>query len=158
LPPRLWDDRKGGQILELSRLVRREDVTISLTGLIGWAVKYLRWSKRADLVISYADIQQSHHGGVYQASSWFYHGRRAPKVEGYLSEGGTYHPKRTVWSRSRMEASLPEQKIEDKHDKGKHLYWKPLNKQGWAIADDLRLQRNFYPKPARPSVGARRWR
>ncbi len=143
-------------LLELTRLVRRDDVQIVLTGLISWAVRWVRQLKLADLLISYADIQQHHHGGIYQAASWHYHGRRAAKVEGFTLPDRSVVPRRTVWSRERFQQQIPDIEFADKLDQGKHLYWKALTREGVRMAERFGLQRDFYPRPQRPADAPRR--
>lgn len=152
----VWGGKHGEypNLLELTRLVRRDDVTISLSGLVSFGVKWLKRLRLADLIISYADIQQGHHGGIYQAASWNYHGRREPKVEGFVVDGN-FVPRRTVWSRSRFAETLQSDDFEDKWDQGKHLYWKPLTRIGVKLAIELGMLRNFYPRPQRPAEDGR---
>jgi hypothetical protein len=72
-----------GTTLELMRLVRDEEPgRPPLTGLIAAGLHILKQHKMADLVISYADTGQNHHGGIYRAASWDYIGLRqiAPRL------------------------------------------------------------------------------
>jgi hypothetical protein len=57
-------------VLDLVRLVRNPDHHPSLSGLIA---QTSRWAHRKgfDVLVSYADATHDHHGGVYQASSWW---------------------------------------------------------------------------------------
>jgi hypothetical protein len=133
--------------LELTRLVRRDDVTISWTGLISWAMQWTRALKLGDLVISYADVQQGHHGGVYQAASWQYDGLRKPNAEGVLLDDEHFVPMRTIISHKRAREQYTDRKVTIKKDQGKHCYWKALTRSGWKKATLLRLRSLPYPKP-----------
>ena len=80
-PPARWSE----DVLELSRLVRC-DVSVPLTGLISATVKVCR-AHGADLLVSYADQMQGHHGGIYQAASWTYAGKRNRRLDGCVVDG-----------------------------------------------------------------------
>ena len=146
VPPPAWSE----PVWELSRLVRSDDVSCSLTGLVGQGVRLIQKRKLTDLVISYADTTQGHHGGIYQAGSWNYHGLRSPAQEGLIVEG-QFIPN---WSCSdtwgtRSAAKLAAMGIDatPRFDKGKHLYWRALNRSGQRKADRLGLLNLPYPKP-----------
>jgi hypothetical protein len=70
IPPTRWSE----DVFELSRLVRRPDCNQPLTILISEACNLVK--SKIDLVISFADWTQKHHGGIYQAASWKYAGAR----------------------------------------------------------------------------------
>jgi hypothetical protein len=149
IPPTRWSE----DVWELSRLVRDQEATIQLTQLISWAVKWIRKQRSADLLVSFADATEGHHGGIYQAASWNYDDQRDPQNTGLIING-TYVPGRSCNSAygTRSAAILaerhPEWTIEQRWDDGKHLYWKALDGQGEAKADRLGLKRSEYPKPA----------
>ena len=143
------------QVIELSRLVKLDGIECSLTQLISKACNYLR-SRDFDLVISYADQAHGHHGGIYQAASWNYHGRRRRICDGYFI-GGRFVAKRqcnAVYgtnSKRKLEAILG-QRITEHYDEGKHLYWRALKRSGEAKAKRLELEKNMYPKPDREAT------
>ena len=72
-PPTRWSE----PVLELSRLVRTPASKVPLTRLVAGCVRYIKQTGLCDLLVSFADNTQHHHGGVYQAASWNYHGARA---------------------------------------------------------------------------------
>src|SRR6185312_16094402 len=82
-PPTRWSEN----VLELSRLVRTDDTKPHLTALIGKTCDFIRQKKICDLLVSFADATHKHHGGVYQAASWFYHGQRDRAMDGVLVDG-----------------------------------------------------------------------
>ena len=146
IPPTRWSE----PVWELSRLVRRDDVHCPLTGLISSAVKYIKSTGRMDLLISFADWTQGHHGGIYQASSWNYAGKRNPQMDGVVVEG-VFVPGRSA--NSRWGTRSPEKlrvlgvDAEPHMDEGKHLYWKPLRRSGAKKAERLGFDCLPYPRP-----------
>lgn len=147
-PPTRWSE----EVLELLRLVRSEESGIPpLTGLLSESIKWLRKNSKYDLLISFADSTQGHHGGIYQAASWNYHGKRARAMDGLIING-EFVPGRTCNARygTRSPVLLREQRpdleVEPHYDEGKYLYWKALNKAGMKKAARLNLESNKYIK------------
>lgn len=137
--------------LELQRLVRHPELPCpSLTGLIAATVKDLKTRRPERLLVSYADTRAGHHGGIYQAASWRYAGIRHG-TEGLLIDG-EYVPDRTAHNRygTRSVRRLAERGIQATvvHSKGKHLYWKALDKTGKRLAKQVGLGSLPYPKPS----------
>lgn len=151
IPPTRWSE----DVLELSRLVRREDTPgVPLSLLIRLASSRVRQSG-ADLLVSFADVAQRHHGGIYQAAGWNYSGRRERTMDGLIIEG-RFVPGRSCnssWgtrSPSRISDRLPEGvSVEPHYDEGKHIYWKALGRNGERKAERLGLNRMAYPKPTK---------
>jgi hypothetical protein len=145
IPPTRWSE----PVLELSRLVRA-DRRVPLTSLIGKACECLR-REGYDLLVSFADRTQSHHGGVYQAASWEYDGARDRRMDGLLIDGtfiggracnhkwGTQSPDKV--------RHITGRDIQPHYDEGKHLYWRALGSRGKAKASRLGLKSLPYPKP-----------
>lgn len=148
IPPTRWSE----DLLELTRLVRRPDVMVPLTGLISATCRHVAKSRDFDLLVSFADKTQGHHGGIYQAASWHYAGARDRRMDGVLING-TFYPGRTcnsLWgtrSPTRLLARWPDKQIEPHFDEGKHLYWRALTKEGKRKAERLGLKVLPYPKP-----------
>lgn len=147
IPPTRWSE----EVLELARLVRDPICTIPLTQLIAFAIKQLKrngW----DLLVSFADWTQKHHGGIYQAAGWNYNGLREATMDG-LVINGTFVPGRSCNSNygtrspTLLRERLPDHEVNPHYDEGKHLYWKALTKVGVKRADRLGLQSLPYPKP-----------
>ncbi len=151
VPPRQWRE----SVLELSRLVRKPAYDGQLSSLLSFSCNALR-RKGYTLLVSYADSTQQHHGGIYQASSWRFHGKRKPNVDG-LFINDTFYPGRSShhkWgtrSVTKLLEIMPDAEITENWDEGKYLYWKPLNKRGKAKAKRLELQEMPYPKPENSS-------
>jgi hypothetical protein len=147
IPPTRWSE----PVWELSRLVRDNDISINLTQLISSAIKYLRKLNRIDLLISFADATMNHHGGIYQASSWFYDGQRTKSMDGVIIND-KFYPGRSC--NSKWGTRSPDKlskilscQVLPHYDEGKYLYWFPLNNDGKMKADRLGLKKLKYPKP-----------
>lgn len=144
-PPTRWSEN----VLELTRLVRRNGCRVPLTRLISLSCARLK-KHGYDLLVSYADETQGHHGGVYQAASWHYHGQRSPANDGVFING-KYFPGRTCntkWgtrSPNKLRALLG-CAVEPHCDAGKHLYWRNLTRSGKGKAVRLGLKNKAYPK------------
>jgi hypothetical protein len=133
-------------------------MTQPLTGLISATVRHIkrRFAIDVNLLVSFADTTHDHHGGIYQAASWNYHGQRAPSMDGVIING-TFIPGRTCNSvyGTRSPTLLSERlqtEVTPHYDQGKHLYWIPLRHAGKRQADRLNLNQLPYPKPAVPSA------
>ena len=152
-PPTRWSE----EVLELSRLVRHDECDWPLSGLISRTVKFVKGKGVADLLVSFADMTQGHHGGIYQACSWNYTGTRRPRLDGVVVDG-QFIPGRTAnhkWgtqSPTRLRALGVA--AEAHYDEGKALYWKALNRSGRRKAVRLDLGSAPYPKPSAEGVAA----
>jgi hypothetical protein len=150
IPPTRWAE----PVWELSRLVRADGVRVPLSRLIKLTCVYVKRKGLCDLLVSFADWTQRHHGGIYQAASWKYAGQRDPRMDGVFINGqfvtgrncnrrwGTQSPDKLVGVLGR------DNSIEPHYDEGKHLYWKALNSAGEAKAKKLGLESLPYPKPS----------
>lgn len=149
VPATRWSEN----VLELSRLVRA-DQRVPLSRIIKLTVVYIKRSGMHDLLVSFADWTQRHHGGVYQSASWNYAGQRDSAMDGLIIDG-TFVNGRTcnhvygTRSPERLRDIHPSKDIQPHYDEGKHLYWKALNKAGEKKAKRLRLESLPYPKPER---------
>lgn len=103
--------------------------------ILARAIRFLKeQSPNVELVVSYADVEQNHHGGIYQATNWIYEG----KTDGehyFLIKGKKVHPKsihsrygtgsqRIEWIKNNLDANA-----ELYYTAGKHKYLMPLNKR-----------------------------
>lgn len=153
IPPTRWSE----PVIELIRMVRTDDYNgPPLSSLVSEGVKELRRRKEWDLVVSFADPSFDHHGGIYQACSWNYHGIRAGGIDGFQI-GKRFVPRRTCYclygtsSLGSLKKHFQERSVTIKphYDPGKHLYWKPLNKNGKKKAERLGLESKPYPNLTR---------
>ena len=147
---RMWT----GKAWELQRLVRHPDFHPPLTKLISMSVKAIKHRTTVpNVLISYADASQGHHGGVYQAANWYFHTKRPRAMDG-LVVNGKFVPGRSCNSRwgtrspTKLAICHPELCIQAHYDEGKYLYWLPMQTDG----SELGLQKLPYPKPNKELV------
>lgn len=80
------------EICELNRVALRDHST-PVSRIISIAMKIMRAKcPKIKAVVSFADPEQGHHGGIYQAGNWAYTGRSAPSKFPYFW-GKTWHPR-----------------------------------------------------------------
>lgn len=134
------------QVLELKRIALGPHAC-AVTQVIAAAIKRIRQdAPQVELLVSYADPAQGHHGGVYQAASWIYTGTTKPDYQ-YLIDGKWWHSR----SVSRLAgARLPEKvsailgtPVERVKVPGKHKYVFPLSRRARKLVTPLALP---YPK------------
>lgn len=85
------------------------------------------------LVVSYADPEQNHRGGIYQAGNWLYTGQSTEDVQ-YFYEGKWYHSR--MLGKSGFGTHTPLSRLSKEQQKqlktrkiqGKHRYIMPLDK------------------------------
>lgn len=145
IPPTRW----SVDVWELARLVRKDGLRMPLSALISASIRKLKRMDTPQLIVSFADWTQQHHGGIYQACGWNYSGIRAKQMDGVI-QNGVFIPGRSAnhkWG-TRSPKKLAERGIAvDAHyDEGKHLYWLAWG-EGIQTAEKLRLLRLPYPKP-----------
>lgn len=110
-----------GKVWELSRLWAPDGHDRNLlTRAISAAVRELRRVENPDALVSYADPNAGHHGGVYRAASWEYHGR-SEEVRAYRSPDGllvsrrAFHSGRKCLRKAEIEAlGFKEEKLPGK--------------------------------------------
>jgi hypothetical protein len=89
-----------GNVWELSRLWAPDGHRPNLlTEAISAAVKIIVAIERPDALVSYADPNAGHSGGVYRAASWIEHGR-CEESRAYLSPDGNVVARRAFHSGS----------------------------------------------------------
>lgn len=145
---------EADNLWELTRLVRLPDFDDPMTRLISKSIGYIRQYKLAELIVSFADATQDHHGGIYQSCSWLYDGMRDQRLDGFEIDG-VFMPARTcnIKYGTSSEVELPKhpklvkRSVVPHFDGGKHCYWKPLTKTGMSLAKSLGLRSVSYPKP-----------
>jgi len=71
------------------------------------------------LIVSFADPEQGHHGGVYQATNWLYTGESGETIE-YLVEGRWRHVRGSYHIVKGREAEFPTRTRRGKH---RYLYF-----------------------------------
>ena len=132
----------NGCVWELSRLYAPDGHKKNLlTRAISLGVQTLRSIEPIDALVSYADPNVGHQGGVYRAASWIYHGQ-CEKTRMYVKDGKTvarraFHSGKKCLRKSEIEAMG----WREVYQTGKHRYVKPISRRARKV---LRL-----PPPAK---------
>lgn len=102
--------------------------------ILSIAIKFLKKTNSGiKLIVSYADADQGHYGGIYQATNWTYTGlMNAGSMGAFIVNGKKLHPK-SVHSKGVKQSLKEVQKHLDKNatkffTKGKHRYVMALDK------------------------------
>ena len=136
------------EVAELARVALR-DHQCEVSRIIAITLRMMRrHCPGIRLVLSLADPNQDHHGGIYQAGNWFYTGTSGA-ARYYRVNGKIMHP-RSVYANA-GENSLRGARRLDKNAEaiqmpGKHRYLMPLDAD---IADKVRSMAKPYPKRAK---------
>jgi len=119
---------------ELVRVALRKHKT-QVSRILSISRKMLKKiSPNLELVVSYSDTNQGHHGGIYQADNWCYLGlNKGSSYELQDKDGSWKHP-RSINAKYGSEKGFKKRKL-----KPKHLYVKPLNNK-------LEFNSKKYPK------------
>jgi hypothetical protein len=139
------------EVCELTRVALTNHVA-PVSRILGVALKMLRrHCPKLRLVVSFADADEGHHGGIYQATNWVYAGHTKPGRVGFIIKGKKVHT-RTIgsmrggvqslaWVRASVDANATEWM-----GVAKHRYLMPLDKEMAAQIEPLRR-----PYPKRPT-------
>jgi hypothetical protein len=113
--------------------------------IVKFALSFLkRNSPELKLIVSFADPQYGHHGGIYQAGNWIYCGDTAPSVE-YWHKGKRLHSRQVSekgWNiqQGQKRKTVKPSECEIIKTKGKHRYLMPLD-------DEMRIKIAPLAKP-----------
>ena len=124
-----------GCVWELSRLWAPDNHEKNLlTQAISAAVKIIVRLEKPDALVSYADPNAGHKGGVYRAASWIYHGK-SEEVRSYRAPDGTtvarraFHSGRKALRKAEIEAlGYKEEKLP-----GKERFVRPISKRATRV-------------------------
>ena len=99
-----------GNVWELSRLWAPDGHERNLlTRAISAGIRVIRWLENPDALVSYADPNAGHSGGVYHAASWIFHGQ-SEESRVYLATDGqrmarrAFHSGKTFLRKAEIEA------------------------------------------------------
>lgn len=132
------------EVCELTRVALARH-TAPVSRMLAIALRMLRkLSPSLRLIVSYADADQQHTGGIYKATNWVYVGLKNAGAKGaYIIHGKRVHP-RTVgasggiqsleWIRQNIDSRAIELKT-----LGKHKYLMPLDNAMRQQVEPLRL-------------------
>lgn len=122
------------QVCELTRVALDKHKSF-VSEILAKAIKLFKESNPGvKLIISYADSEQDHKGGIYQASNWIYIGRNKGSTQ-YIIHGKRTHAK-TVdgrYGRGSQNVDWLRKNVDPGAEKvvtqGKHKYLFPLSKR-----------------------------
>jgi hypothetical protein len=91
--------------------------------IMALAIKFLKKSQpNLKLIVSYADPEEGHHGGIYQACNWIYTGLSSKAIKVFYK--GKWSHKKTVDDSGVNQTFLDKKTVE-----GKHRYLMPLDEK-----------------------------
>lgn len=124
------------ECVELVRVALTKHIT-PVSKIMSVAIKWLKASNQGiKLVVSYADPDQGHYGGIYQATNWIYAGLSSKAVKVWYK--GKWSHKKTVDDSGVDQTNLPRKVVQ-----GKHKYLFALDNQ---IKAKIDLLSKPYPK------------
>lgn len=135
---------------ELTRVALDKHET-SVSRIIRIAIKYLKkQNPKLRLIVSFADPQYGHVGGIYQAGNWVYSGETAKSAE-YWKNGKRLHSRQISekgWNiqHGQKRKTYKPSECEIIRTAGKHRYLMPLDKE---MAKQIESLRKPYPKKTR---------
>jgi hypothetical protein len=133
---------------ELVRIALRQHET-PVSKILTIALKFLKKANpKLRLVVSYADVDQNHHGGIYQASNWIYTGHKGKGTRSsFIINGEKIHAKTVATKGVRQTLDEVRKHLDPKAENfytlGKHCYIMPLDKQ---IRKNVEYLSRPYPK------------
>ena len=135
------------EVCELSRIALTNHKT-PVSRIISIAVKMLKEKEKGlRLIVSFADVNQGHHGGIYQGSNWIYTGTTGIDYK-FIYKGKEYHSRQVASNGIKIQYG-ERRKVPKISDcvriklKPKHRYLMPLDKEMRKKIEPLRKP---YPK------------
>jgi len=124
---------------ELSRIALDSHIS-NVSRMMSVSLSYLKkQSPSMRLVISFADTEQKHHGGIYQAANWTYSGM-SKSADEYVVFGKRMHGRSM---RAKFGSHLGKGFIKQINGSRKHRYLMPLDKE---TAEQIKPLAQQYPK------------
>ena len=138
------------EVCELTRVGLTKHKT-PVSKILSLSIKFLKNKcPELKLIVSYADKDQNHHGGIYQATNWLYQGlMNEGNLGAFIVNGKKTHP-RSIGAAGGIQSIEWVRKNLDKNAKefitnGKHKYLMPLNEE---VRRQIEPLRKPYPKRA----------
>jgi len=132
---------------ELVRIALTKHIT-PVSRIMSIAIKLLKnIHKNLKLIISFADGEQNHHGGIYQANNWVYVGKTNSADE-YLYKGKRWHG-RAFRKSFGSHLNYIDKGLKIIHGSQKHRYLMPLNDN---IRKEIELLAKPYPKRVKQAM------
>jgi len=128
----------------------------SVSKVLALAIKFLKKnSENLKLIVSFADPQYGHHGGIYQATNWIYCGDTAPSVE-YWHNGKRLHSRQVSEKGWNIQQGNIRKTIKPSSCKmiktlGKHRYLMPLDEE---MRRKLQPLSRPYPKRVKQAMAS----
>ena len=135
---------------ELTRVALRNH-TSEVSRIVKIAMAFLKKANpELRLIVSFADPQYGHHGGIYQAGNWVYVGDTSKGVE-YWYNGKRLHSRQVSEKGWNIQQGQKRKTVKPSEclivrTKGKHRYLMPLDKEMKRKIESLRQP---YPKKTR---------
>jgi hypothetical protein len=121
---------QSGNVWELSRLWAPDGheknlLTMAISAAVGVIIKL----ENPDALVSYADPNAGHKGGVYRAASWIYHGK-SEEVRTYRDKFGKTFARRSFHSgaKGKTKAEIESLGFTEVKLPGKERFVKPISK------------------------------
>ena len=133
----------GSGAIELTRLVRNDEVKEPLSRFVAWSLRWLKTNTDLKYCLSYADGAAGHHGGIYQALSFDFVATSKGNARWLNPETGE-----TVSGRS-FDQRRPEYRVGWSRVKSgeKFLYIRALNERRSLLLKRFGWKPLLYPKP-----------
>jgi len=126
---------------ELVRIALRQHKT-PVSKIMAISLKFLkRANPKIKMVVSFADLEQGHHGGIYQATNWIYVGKSNAADE-YIYKGKRWHG-RAFRKSFGSHTKYLDKGLQIVPGSRKHRYLMPLNEEMRAKLEPLAMP---YPK------------
>ena len=144
---------KTTQGCELTRIALDKHKT-PVTRIMMIAVKFLKQNSPAlRLVVSFADANEGHHGGIYQGSNWLYSGTTA-KTKQYFYKGKKLHTRQISEKGWNIQQGVVRKTPKPSECKsidciGKHRYLMPLDKE---MKEQIAILAKPYPKRVKQAM------
>jgi len=101
------------ECVELVRIALTKHIT-QVSKIMSLAIRWLTQSNTGiKLLVSYADPEQGHHGGIYQATNWIYQGVSSKAIKVWYK--GKWAHKKTVDDAKINQINLLKKIVEGKH-------------------------------------------
>lgn len=116
---------------ELTRVALKKHTT-PVSKILSLAIKFLKKnSPNLELIISFADPNEGHHGGIYQANNWIYTGTSLPSFSYIDKHGRKWHSRQISEKGYNIQQGVKRKCLKPSECKkvfneGKHRYIFPL--------------------------------
>lgn len=135
---------------ELTRVALTKHKT-PVSRIIAIAIKFLKKSNPLlKLIVSFADPEEGHHGGIYQGGGWVYSGKSAASFKYVDSSGREWHSRQVSEKGYNVQQGSLRKTAKPSECKkilceGKHRYLMPLTEE---MQKKIKLLSKPYPKRA----------